>query len=124
MKILFYEGNLLDFFNNYQSQFTTSDWDLVDARNGPKKCYERLMSLPKNSTIITNSLVALSHVFGWNEKENCTDIYLWREKYHDFIRCDRLTMKDIREGHNIEKMYMADVFDEEIYEKLGLPRFI
>lgn len=116
MKILFYDGSMFDFFNEDQKYLDKSDWNLVDASFGPTKCYKRLMSLPKNSTVVTNSLVALSHVFGWNEKENHTDIYLWWEKYHDFIRCDRLTPKEIREAHNIEKMYMAGTFEEEIAE--------
>lgn len=120
MKILFYDGSLTEALRkpNFSKKYS---FGLVDADLGPTANYTKLKELSDekfNGNILTNSLVALSHVFGWNDKEKCTDIYLWREKYHDFIRCDRLTLKEIREGHNIEKMYMAGSFDEEIVENV------
>lgn len=127
MKILFYDGSLHDFFNIAVTRQDITRKYLhpveqhasVDADDGPTANYKKLKELSEEKFpyyIVTNSLVALSHVFGWNDKEKHTDIYLWRERYKDFIRCDRLTLKEIREAHNIEKMYMADSFDEEIVE--------
>lgn len=125
MKILFYDGSLHNFFNDVTQRpdimhhylHPAEAHVMVDADDGPTANYKKLKELSEEDFpyyILTNSLVALSHVFGWNDKEKHTDIYLWREKYKDFIRCDRLTLKDIREAHNIEKMYMSDAFDEEV----------
>ena len=65
------------------------------------------------AAIFTNSLVALDHRYGWNEKENHTDIYFYVESKQDFVRCDKLTEREIREGHDIMKMFMNGEFDLE-----------
>lgn len=123
MKILFYDGSLTEFLRESDTGKRYAPFVMVDADDGPTANYEKLTALLNekfSDIVLTNSLVALSHVFGWNEEHNGTEIYLWRNKYKDFIRCDLLTTKEIREGHNIEKMYMAGSFDEEIAEDSNL----
>lgn len=117
MKIYFYDGNLEDWSDN--------PLEKIDAKYGPSANQNKLSDLLWNNTdeILTNSLVALSHEYGWNHQENHTDIYLWVDELHRFIRVDRLTIKYIRWAHNIEKMYLAgtlkytgELYDEQIGE--------
>lgn len=116
MRILFYDGNLLDFLFENQKHFNLQNTPFIDARQGPKACYEKLRKLSSDKnppkSVLTNSLTALTHVFGWNEAEHHTDIYIWCEHHADFVRCDFLTKKEIREAHNIEKIYMSYGFED------------
>lgn len=66
-----------------------------------------------NATILTNSLIALDHRYGWNEKEKHADIYFYIESKQDFVRCDRLTEREIHKGHNIMKMFLNGEFNFE-----------
>ena len=125
MRILFYDGDLQT--HNPESYiFLTSiigkQGDckgkvyIIDAGLGPtrnRKDLDELLHRVPGATIITNSVVALNHYYGWEYKENHTNIFLWDEKESDFIRIDCLTDKDIREAHNIEKMYLAGAFKND-----------
>lgn len=113
MKILFYDGDI-----RWWSRPTSfSNYNTLNASGGYTNNIEELNAymdkFGKDTTILTNSIVALDHRYGWNEKENHTDIYFYVESKHDFVRCDELTEKEIREGHNIMKMFMNGVFDLE-----------
>ena len=113
MKILFYDGDI-----RWWSRPTSfSDYNKLNALGGYTNNIEELDAymekLGKDTTILTNSIVALDHRYGWNEKENHTDIYFYVESKHDFVRCDELTEKEIRKEHNIMKMFMNGVFDLE-----------
>lgn len=111
MKIYFYDGDLED--------ISDSPLEKVDAKYGPSANLRLLQALHAADTkeIITNSLVALSHEYGYDHHENHTDIHLWIDELHRFIRIDRLTKKDIRWAHNIEKMYLAGTltYDGHLY---------
>ena len=104
MKIYFYDGDLEDWSDN--------PLEKIDAKHGPSANLRLLQVLYVVNTeqVITNSLVALSHEYGWNHHENHTDIYLWIDELHRFIRIDMLVKKDIKWAHNIEKMYLAGAF--------------
>ena len=114
MKIYFYDGQLKNASFPYDLYLVNERMiSIIDARFGPKDNIKRLEELQKRKEqyILTNSLVALSHAYGWNWVENHTDIYLWVEKQHKYVRLDELTDREIRCAHNIEKMYLAGVFD-------------
>ena len=113
MKILFYDGNIRwlacpTSFSNYNR--LSAAWGYTDNIKELNTYREKL---GEAAIILTNSLVALDHRYGWNKKENHTDIYFYVESKHDFVRCDELTEKEIREGHNIMKMFMNGAFDLE-----------
>ena len=117
MKIYFYDGFLLDAPRGALNQPYTA----LDAAYGPTHNMRVLTDLQvdhQNWAVLTNSLVALTHQFGWDEQEKHTDIYLWVEQLKDYIRIDRLTQKEIRYAHNIEHMYIAGTFEYEgeLYE--------
>ena len=113
MKILFYDGGI-----RWWSRPTSfTHHNTVNASGGytnNKKELEAYMgTFGENTTILTNSLVALDHRYGWNKEDGHTDIYFYVESKRDFVRCDELTEREIREGHNIMKMFMNGAFDLE-----------
>lgn len=111
MKILFYDGDIRWWsrptsFSNYN--ILSASWGYTDNIKELNAYREKF---GEDTTILTNSIVALDHRYGWNEKENHTDIYFYVESKHDFVRCDELTEKEIRKEHNIMKMFMNGAFD-------------
>ena len=112
MKILFYDGDIRWLCR----PATIKHYNIIDAAHGPSNNIEQLKWLCLNycdCILLTNFLAALDHRYGWNEKENHTDIYFYVESKHDFVRCDELTEKEIRKGHDIMKMFMNGAFDLE-----------
>ena len=110
MKILFFDGPLS------QCPEQTNTWGhfQINAAYGPtdnRKVLSWALSHIKDETILTNSLIALDHRYGWNKKEHHTDIYFYVESKRDFVRCDELAGRKIREGHNIMHMYLNGAFD-------------
>lgn len=117
MKILFYDGNLDQFSDRFLHSSGIKYEFPLTAANGyssnVKALNDIVEDLGYNTTILTNSLVALDHRYGWNNEEGHTDIYFYVESKHDFVRCDKLTEREIHEGHNIMKMFMNNEFDIE-----------
>lgn len=115
MKILFYDGDIHWWSIPRSLPSNFFNYNRVDALWGYSDNIKTLdlyrKTLGEDTIILTNSIIALDHRYGWNEKENHTDIYFYVESKHDFIRCDELTEREIREGHNIMKMFMNGAFD-------------
>ena len=112
MKILFYDGDV----RQWCRPATIRHYNTLDAAYGPSNNIEQLEWVRLkyyDCILLTNSLVSLNHKYGWNKKENHTDIYFYVESKHDFVRCDELTEREIREGHNIMKMFLNGEFDLE-----------
>lgn len=118
MNVYFYDGPLSE-------APTVENVDIfryIDAGEGPSHNIIELSILYvmkyRNMSILTNSVLALDHNYAWDEKENHTEIYLYVRKLQKYIRIDRLTEKELREGHNIMKMYLAGSFDltGELYD--------
>lgn len=113
MKILFYDGNIrywshLTSFSNYQR--LSASWGYTDNIKTLNLYREKF---GEDCAVLTNSIIALDHKYGWNEKENHTDIYFYVKSKHDFVRCDKLTEREIREGHNIMTLFRGGEFDTE-----------
>ena len=61
-------------------------------------------------TIYTNSLVALSNEYCWNSELGVPELYIRPGAGRDFVRVDKLTLKALRQAHNLRRMYMANAF--------------
>ena len=107
MKIYFEDGEL----NKPNSIYFTYDY-MVDARYGYTNNAALLgciNCLNNDASVYTNSIIALDNKFAWNNELKAPEIYLVRED--EFIRIDKLTNRELKEGNNIMKMYMAGEFN-------------
>ena len=110
MKIYFEDGELIDIVRKNIGAFQTCDGKYGFSQNQQaldwyKKWYEG-----HSVVIYTNSLVALSNEYCWNDEFKVPELYIRPSKSADFVRVDKLTNKILREGHNLRRMYMANAF--------------
>ena len=112
MKIYFEDGRLMDIAE------INSDigYIMIDAYYGFTHCYDKLMKYKDdeklsgiNIPIYTNFSAALNNKFAWNKELQVPEIYL--RKNGNWVRIDELTDRELREGHNIEKMWITGAFE-------------
>lgn len=109
MIIFFEDGrlrdcNLLPFDYEYE----------IDAKDGYSSNLEELNNIKEITTssdiIYTNSLVALDNRYCWNAKLGVPELYIRAGANQEFVRVDKLTNKELREAHNLLKMYTNGEF--------------
>lgn len=90
----------------------------VDAQLGPTYAYTRLMYIKeqykKKAAVYTNSVIALLHAasLAWNKDAEHFEIYL-RCKSGEWKNIHDLTNRELREGHNIWKLWWSGEFEEK-----------
>lgn len=105
MKIYFEDGELYSKNVNIEYHY------IVDARRGYSNnmvLLDFINTYDNEASIYTNSLVALNNDYAWNRELKVPEIYL--RKDGKWVRIDKLTEKQLREAHNIMKMYMSGMF--------------
>lgn len=108
MKIYFEDGKLDQMIKNE----INCDFS-IDAKNGYSFCEDRLeitKHFYPNCTIYTNSLVALCNIYVWNDELKVPELYLRHKDTMKWMRVDKLTPRELRQGHNLMKMYMSGEF--------------
>lgn len=108
MKIYFEDGKL-----DPTMKFIINHDFFIDAANGYSFCEDRLevaKHFHPNCTIYTNSLVALYNPYVWNDELKVPELYLRHKNTLEWTRVDQLTARELRQGHNLMKMYMAGEF--------------
>lgn len=113
MKIYFEDGELR--INDIGSLSHSDLFYYIDASSGVSACYNsaRLLLAQNNPNIIiyTNCLELFSNHFAWNEELKVPEIYIRHKDTWEFVRIDEATERELREGHNLAKLYVAGEFD-------------
>lgn len=110
MKIYFEDGMLgksgyLPFVYHYA----------IDAKYGVSSNMAQLDTLREcepDATIYTNSIIAFSNEYAWNEELKVPEIYIRAGEHMLFTRIDQLTERELRKAHNLAKMYLAGSFGD------------
>jgi hypothetical protein len=109
MKIYFEDGELVS------SDYLPIDhYIVVNAGSGVNNNIDVLDNIKKynpNAIIYTNSIFAFSNIYAWNEELKVPEIYIRAGEHMVFTRIDKLTTKELREAHNLARMYIAGSFD-------------
>lgn len=112
-KVIFYDGDM--------SEVPISNACFcVYARDGyshNQKYLKTINKVVQNATVLTNDLLVWGNdIAWWNDKENKCQAYIlkningkWKE-----INIQDLTEKEIRQAHDIVRMYMAGAFYKEV----------
>lgn len=109
MKIYFEDSQLCSKLQRpHDTQFT------LDATYGPSENIKFLDTLNEsnpNAVIYTNSIFAFSNTYAWNPVEKVPEVYIRAGEHMIFTRIDKLTTRELRESHNLKKMYLSGEFD-------------
>lgn len=108
MKIYFEDGQLLP-----QDMLPFKCDHMIDAGEGYSYCENALDYILANdpcSVVYTNMLTALDREYAWNRDYGVFEIYMRCGEDRAWHRIDELTQRELREGHNIMKMYIANEF--------------
>lgn len=109
MKIYFEDSQLCSKLQRpHDTEFT------LDATYGPSeniKFLDMLNESNPNAVIYTNSIFAFSNTYAWNPVERVPEVYIRAGEHMIFTRIDKLTTRELREGHNLKKMYLDGDFD-------------
>lgn len=113
MKIYFEDGELMREVQTAIGALFRVDGALGFSRN--KEVLDIYNEYYKNTgkdvIIYTNSLVALSNKYCWNDDLKVPELYIRPGAGRkDFVRVDKLTNRALRQAHNLRKMYMANEF--------------
>ena len=114
MKIYFEDGILRD-----SSQLPFTCYTLVNAAYGVSRNFsvlDELVEYEPDAIVYTNSIFAFSNEYAWNEELKVPEIYIRAGEHMLFTRINKLTTRELREGHNLAKMYVSGEFDNHINE--------
>ena len=109
MKIYFEDGKLEEEkLLSFKPDYT------IDAGFGFSANVKFLDVLSQDNTdyiIYTNSILAFDNRYAWNEELQAPEIYIRAGNDKLFTRIDELTERELREGHNLAKMYITGEFE-------------
>jgi hypothetical protein len=117
MKIYFEDGALM-----HTSLIPVEVDFKLDASNGVTRNIEMLDLINERrheATVYTNSIFALHNMYAWNEELKAPEIYIRAGEHMVFTRIDKLTNRELRQGHNLAKMYVSGEFDNGVVGKLN-----
>lgn len=117
MKIYFEDGEL-----RHYTQIPFNVDLAIQANLGVNQNLDMLewyLANKPNITVYTNSIFAFDNRYAWNEELNAPEIYIRAGERMEFTRIDKLTNRELRQGHNLAKMYVSGEFDNCVAGKLN-----
>lgn len=115
MKIYFEDGALRGYTSKSTGIPETVGWSL-NASHGVTENIEvmdYLLQEKPNTVVYTNSIFALHNMYAWNEELKAPEIFIRAGEEGKWVRIDKLTKRELREGHNLAKMYVAGEFEKK-----------
>lgn len=112
MKIYFEDGKLVDL----KRLPITPDY-VVDASDGVSENINLLSNLYNNNCnciVYTNSIFAFDNHYAWNENLKLPEIFIRDSENGLFANIANFTNRELREGHNLGKMYISGEFDYKL----------
>ena len=109
MKIYFEDGELRDY-----TQIPFEPDLAIQANLGVSQNIDMLdwHAVHKSDiTVYTNSILAFSNKYAWNQELKLPEIYIRAGEHMVFTRIDKLTNRELKQGHNLAKMYIAGEFE-------------
>lgn len=116
MKIYFEDGMLV---TSSYLPLHTNHYYTIDAKYGVASTMASLDTLREcepDAIVYTNSILALSNVYAWNEELKVPEVYIRAGEHMEFTRIDKLTERELRYAHNLAKMYVTGLFDNSMKE--------
>lgn len=110
MKVYFEDGKLIN-----TNQLPIKPDYIVKAEEGVSaniNNLDNIYHINPNCVIYTNSIFAFSNRYAWNEELKTSEIYIRAGEHMVFTRIDNLTGRELREGHNLAKLYVSGEFDD------------
>lgn len=107
--VIYFKDGLLDDENIPECDFT------VEAGFGIsscKACFRCIRTHMPNSTVYTNSILALDSMNCWDEKSQQFSLYL--EDGSDWKPIDNFTNRTLRPGSNLKHLYLNGEFEKEV----------
>ena len=108
MKIYFEDGELVQ-----SGYLPFTHYIVVHAASGVSSniaVLDDIKETEPDATVYTNSIMAFSNEYAWNEELKVPEIYIRAGEHMIFTRIDKLTEKELRRAHNLAKMYVAGAF--------------
>ena len=108
MKIYFEDGELRTMY-----QLPIKDYFKVDASKGYSENIKDLDIMRENNynaTVYTNQIAALSNTYCWESALQVPELYIRAGEHMLFTMIDKLTNRQLRESHNLMKMYINGEF--------------
>lgn len=115
MKIYFEDGKLVD-----TKRLPVRPDFIINAADGVSENINSLDNLLMNNRdciIYTNSLLAFSNRYAWNENLRIPEIYIRDNEHGLFMNIVNFTNRELRECHNLAKMYVNVEFGNVNFDK-------
>lgn len=111
MKIYFEDGEILN-----PAELPICPNYIVDAAAGVSDNIKSLDSIYNddcNNIVYTNSIFAFDNRYAWNRKLGLPEIYIRKSRQGEFVNIASLTERELREGHNLARLYIGGEFSED-----------
>lgn len=120
MKVLLVDGSLLDIISGkdrlflsairkYLGIYNKSVIKFIDAKNGHTNAVKEFKSIDFSQypIVVTNDIILWgNHENSWDYDRGASGAYVYDPTYGVIRSVDRMTSKEIRKEHNLEKMYL------------------